>query len=113
MLNPDVVVLDERVSALDVSIQAQVLNLLADLQQEFDLAYMFISHDLSVVRHIADEIIVMYLGHPVEQGPRDAIFANPQHPYTRSEERRVGKACGSTCRYRWSPYKSTNKQTKT
>src|SRR3546814_1676199 len=67
-----------------VSIQAQVLNLLSDLQQEFELAYLFISHDLSVVRHIADEVIVMYLGHPVEQGPRDAIFANPQHPYTQA-----------------------------
>jgi len=82
MLNPRVIVLDEPVSALDVSIQAQVLNLLADLQDEFDLAYLFISHDLSVVRHVADEIMVMYLGHPVETGGRDDIFNNPKHPYT-------------------------------
>lgn len=84
MLNPRIVVLDEPVSALDVSIQAQVLNLLSDLQNEFDLAYMFISHDLSVVRHVADEIMVMYLGHPVEKGSRDDIFNNPRHPYTRA-----------------------------
>lgn len=84
MLNPRILVLDEPVSALDVSIQAQVLNLLADLQDEFDLAYLFISHDLSVVKHVADEIMVMYLGHPVEKGSRDDIFNNPRHPYTRA-----------------------------
>jgi dipeptide transport system ATP-binding protein len=84
MLDPDVLVLDEPVSALDISIQAQVLNLLADLQEEHNLAYLFISHDLSVVKHIADDVMVMYLGRVVEQGPRDHIFKNPQHPYTRA-----------------------------
>jgi dipeptide transport system ATP-binding protein len=84
MLDPAILVLDEPVSALDVSIQAQVLNLLADLQDKHDLAYLFISHDLSVVRHIADEMMVMYLGKPVEQGPREQIFSAPRHPYTRA-----------------------------
>ncbi|MBS0559363.1 MAG: dipeptide ABC transporter ATP-binding protein [Proteobacteria bacterium] len=83
MLNPRVVVADEPVSALDVSIQAQVLNLLMDLQDEFRLAYLFISHDLSVVRHIAREVLVMYCGRPVEHGAKEAIFAQPRHPYTR------------------------------
>ena len=84
MLQPRIVVLDEPVSALDVSIRAQVLNLLADLQDEFRLGYIFVSHDLSVVRHIADRILVIYLGHAVEVGSRDAIFGAPQHPYTRA-----------------------------
>ncbi|ALG73437.1 peptide ABC transporter ATP-binding protein [Azospirillum thiophilum] len=83
MLNPRVVVADEPVSALDVSIQAQVLNLMMDLQEELNLAYLFISHDLSVVRHIADSLMVMYLGKPVEHGDKDVVFNRPRHPYTR------------------------------
>jgi dipeptide transport system ATP-binding protein len=82
MLNPRVLVLDEPVSALDLSIQAQVLNLLMDLQKEMGLAYLFISHGLSVVRHIADEVMVMYLGRPVETGPIAEVYAHPRHPYT-------------------------------
>jgi len=84
MLRPKILVLDEPVSALDVSIRAQVLNLLADLQDEFGLAYLFVSHDLSVVEHIADRIMVIYLGHAVEIGTREAIFRSAQHPYTRA-----------------------------
>ncbi len=84
MLNPDILVLDEPVSALDVSIQAQILNLLAELQEKFNLAYLFISHDLSVVKHIADDVMVMYLGRPIEFGSRDDIFTTPHHPYTRA-----------------------------
>ena len=84
MLRPKVVVLDEPVSALDLSIQAQVLNLLVELQDEFELAYLFIAHNLSVVRHFADDVLVMYLGRAVEHGSRDAVFEAPQHPYTRA-----------------------------
>ncbi len=84
MLKPRVLVLDEPVSALDVSIRAQVLNLLVDLQQAMGVAYVFISHDLGVVRHVADEVMVMYLGRAVEQGPRETIFKDPQHPYTQA-----------------------------
>ena len=84
MLQPEILVLDEPVSALDVSIQAQILNLLADLQDEYNLAYLFISHDLSVVHHIADEVMVMYLGSPVEYTSRDELFAHARHPYTRA-----------------------------
>ncbi len=84
ILQPKVIVCDEAVSALDVSIQAQIINLLEDLQKEYDLTYLFISHALSVVRHISDRVMVMYLGRMVEFGETDELFANPLHPYTRA-----------------------------
>ena len=84
ILEPKVIVADEPVSALDVSVQAQVLNLMMDLQEEMNVAYVFISHDLSVVRHIADDVMVMYLGRVAEKGPTEEIFAKPLHPYTRA-----------------------------
>src|SRR5262245_3066607 len=83
MLRPSLLVLDEPVSALDLSVQAQVLNLLSDLQDEFQLTYVFISHDLAVVRYIADHVMVMYYGEAVEYGTRDNVFASPQHDYTK------------------------------
>ncbi len=83
-LNPKFIVCDEPVSALDVSIQAQILNLLMDLEEELNLTYMFVTHDLSVVKHISDKIMVMYLGVCVEIAPSDELFENPVHPYTKA-----------------------------
>ena len=84
MLRPKVLVADEPTSALDVSIQAQVLNLFMDLQKEFNTAYVFISHNLAVVRHVADQVLVMYLGRPAEMGPKEDIYNKPLHPYTQA-----------------------------
>ena len=83
-LKPKLIIADEPVSALDVSVQSQVLNIMAELQEEFGLSYLFIAHDLSVVKHVSDYICVMYLGHILEQGPAETIYENPSHPYTKA-----------------------------
>jgi len=84
ILNPELLICDEPTSALDVSVQAQILNLLRVLKDQFNLTMMFISHNLAVVRHIADDVMVMYLGHAVEVAPADTLFSNPRHPYTQA-----------------------------
>jgi oligopeptide/dipeptide ABC transporter ATP-binding protein len=83
-VEPRMLILDEAVSALDVSIQAQILNLLAELQQRLELAYLFITHDLGVVRHLSHRVVVMYLGEIVEEAPTEALFTTPRHPYTQA-----------------------------
>ena len=83
-MSPEIVILDEPTSSLDVSIRGQILDLLLDLQERLNLAYLFITHDLQVVQHVADRVAVMYLGGIVETGPTESLFADPRHPYTKA-----------------------------
>ena len=99
-LKPEILVCDEPVSALDVSIQAQILNLLIDIQRELDLTYLFIGHDLQVIKHVSDTIMVMYLGKVVEYGSRDQVFETPLHPYTQAL---ISSSPGIHDRHRKSP----------
>ena len=95
-LRPKLIIADESVSALDVSVQARVLDLLKELQHEFGIAYLFISHDMAVVENISDRVAVMYLGQIVEMGTRDQVFSNPRHPYTQAPDRgRAGARSGA------------------
>ncbi len=98
-VQPEFIIADEPVSALDVSIQAQILNLLMDLKDEFHFSYLFIAHDLSVVRHISDQVAVMYLGRIVEKGSKTQIFGNPQHPYTKALFSSIPTLSGSNMRH--------------
>lgn len=99
-IEPELIIADEPVSALDVSVQAQIINMMKNIQKKYGISYVFIAHDLSVIKHISDRVLVMYLGNIVEKGPTDAIFNNPQHPYTRALLSSIPNVEGPTNRRR-------------